>query len=232
MKFRHPGLLRGLGFLGAWLIRGLVSTLQCRMDLVACGPQPTDPRRQRFIYAFWHETMLFATQFPTRVHALISQHADGELIAQVCRNLRIGVVRGSSRRGGTEALLALLEVAQKSHLAITPDGPRGPRRRVQPGVIFLAAKTGLPIVPFGVGYAQAWRAPSWDRFAVPYPFTMATCVGAAPIYVPAVLDLQGLEKYRRLLEQRLLVATEDAERWALGQPRRGQQPVLPLPQVA
>ena len=54
---------------------------------------------------------------------------------------------------------------------MTPDGPRGPRRKVQPGAVFLAAQTGLPIVPLGVAYANAWRAKSWDQFAVPKPFS-------------------------------------------------------------
>jgi lysophospholipid acyltransferase (LPLAT)-like uncharacterized protein len=122
----------------------------------------------------------------------------------------------------------MLEAARHSHLAMTPDGPRGPRRRVQPGTIYLAAKTGLPIVPFGVGFAKAWRARSWDRFAVPYPYSRVTLVSAAPIDVPPELDGKALTHYRGLLEERLLHATEEAERWAAGQPRRGwaQRPPL------
>src|SRR5262249_28146081 len=158
---------KGLGLAGALVIRQWMNTLVVRNDFCASGPQPTDPRRERFLYLFWHETLLFATQFRTRVHVLISQHADGELITQVCRHLRIGVVRGSTTRGGAGGLWDLLKVAKRTHLAITPDGPKGPRRRVQPGAIFLASHTGLPIVPLGVGFAQAWRAQTWDRFAIP-----------------------------------------------------------------
>jgi len=222
MKLRNPLLIKGLGLAGALLVRQWMSTLVVRVDYRACGPQPADPRRERCLYAFWHETLLFATLFPTtRVHVLISQHADGEFIAQVCRHLRIGVIRGSSTRGGAGGVWDMLALARRSHLAITPDGPRGPRRRVQLGTIFVAAKTGLPIVPFGVGFARAWRARSWDRFAVPYPYSLATCVGAAPITVPPTLGLKELGYYRDLVERCLLAATDEAEHWASGRPRRG-----------
>lgn len=221
MKLRHPLLIKGLGLAGAWLIRGWMNSLSVRTDYQASGIHPTDPREERFIYLFWHETLLLATHFRTKIHVLISQHADGELIAQACRHLRIGVVRGSTTRGGVGGLWDLLAVAKRTHLAITPDGPKGPRRRVQPGAIFLASQTGLPIVPFGVGYAKAWRAKTWDRFAVPYPYSLATAVGAEPINVPPVLSLNELAHYRNLVEERLQSATDEAEHWALGQRRRG-----------
>jgi lysophospholipid acyltransferase (LPLAT)-like uncharacterized protein len=229
MKLRHPLLIKGLGLAGALLIRQWMNSLVIRTDQRASGHHPADPRRERFLYLFWHETLLFATLFRAKVHVLISQHADGELIAQICRHLRIGVVRGSTTKGGIGALWDLLAVAKETHLAITPDGPKGPRRRVQPGAIFLASQTGLPILPFGIGSAQAWRARTWDRFVVPCPFTLATVVGAAPVHVPPALSLNDLAFYRSLVEQRLLGATEEAERWALGQRRRGsaQHPGLP-----
>jgi lysophospholipid acyltransferase (LPLAT)-like uncharacterized protein len=202
-----------------------MNSVHVRLDTTASGPHPADPCRERFIYAFWHESLLGVIPFRTRIHFLISQHADGELITQVCRHLRAGVVRGSTTRGGVEGLLGMIEAAKRTHLGITPDGPRGPRRRVQAGTIFLAAKTGLPIVPFGVGYSRAWRARSWDRLAIPRPGSVATFVGAKPIHVPPELGKSDLEHYRVLVEQRLLLATDEAERWAAGQPRRDRVPV-------
>ena len=230
MKLRHPLLIKTLGLAGAWFIRAWMDTLVIRMDERASGHHPADPNRERFLYVFWHETLLFTTLFRTKVHVLISQHADGEFITQICRHLRIGVVRGSTTKGGVGGLWDLLNVAKKTHLAITPDGPKGPRRRVQPGAIFLASQTGLPIVPIGIGYAQAWRARTWDRFAIPYPYSLATGVGAAPIHVPPELSLTDLARYRDVVEQRLLTATDEAERWALDLPRRGQvgHPGLPV----
>jgi lysophospholipid acyltransferase (LPLAT)-like uncharacterized protein len=150
------------------------------------------------------------------VHVLISQHADGQLIAEVCRHLGFRTVRGSTTRHGVEALRQMLKAARRAHLGITPDGPRGPRRQVQPGLVYVAAKTGLPIVPAGFAYDRPWRARSWDRFAMPRPWSRATCVTADPITVPAELTREGLEEYRRRVEEALLSATDAAERLALG----------------
>jgi lysophospholipid acyltransferase (LPLAT)-like uncharacterized protein len=214
MKLRSPWLVRLLGLVGACVIRIWMRTVSLRHDLRASGPQPIDPRRQRCLYAFWHESILFATALRTRIHVLISQHADGELIRQVCRHLRVGVVRGSTTRGGGQGLLDLYRCPKNCHLGVTPDGPRGPRRRVQMGLIFLASRTGLPIVSFGIGYSHAWRAPTWDRMALPYPGSTVYCVGTAPVVVPPRLDRSGLERYRLLVEEQMRAAMEAAELWA------------------
>jgi lysophospholipid acyltransferase (LPLAT)-like uncharacterized protein len=178
--------------------------------------------RGRYLYAFWHENMLLLAYLYARadVCVLISQHADGELIADVCRHLGLRTVRGSTTRGSVEALRRMLRLARKGHLAITPDGPRGPRRRVQPGVVYLAARTGLPIVPVGVGYRRAWRTRSWDRLALPCPFSLGICVTEEPITVPPGADRQALAEYVRRLEEALHRATEIAEHAAGDRPSR------------
>jgi lysophospholipid acyltransferase (LPLAT)-like uncharacterized protein len=214
MKLRNPWLIRLLALLAAWLIRLWMHTLHYRMVFPDEAVHPADARRTRYIYAFWHETLLFPTRFPTRIHVLISQHADGEFIAQVCRHLRYGVVRGSRTRGGAPAVRQMVRLSRRSHLLVTPDGPRGPRRQVQPGLIYLASRTELPIIACGVGYTHAWRARSWDRFAVPRPWSEAVCVLAPAVHVPPGLDRAGLERYRLLIEERFRQATEAAERLA------------------
>jgi lysophospholipid acyltransferase (LPLAT)-like uncharacterized protein len=216
MKLRHPWLIGCVALFGAILVRLWMGTIRFRMAFAGNVRHPTNPNQARFIYAFWHETILFAAAFKTRTHVLISQHADGELIARVARHLGMGTVRGSTTRGGGNALLEMIRFSQRTHLAATPDGPRGPRRRVQMGLVLLASRTGLPIVPMGVGAPRAWRAKSWDRFVVPLPYSTAHCVVGAAIHVPAKLNRAGLERYRCLVEERLLEATEQAERWARG----------------
>jgi lysophospholipid acyltransferase (LPLAT)-like uncharacterized protein len=169
-----------------------------------------------YIYAFWHENILLPACYYGRpeVRVLISQHADGQLIAEVCRHLGFGLVRGSTTRGGAEAMRQMLRACQESHLAITPDGPRGPRRQVQQGLVYLAARTGLPIVPIGIAFKRAWRMRSWDHFAIPRPWSLGTCVCVEPIMVPAEADKEQLEHYRQLVQEAMLRATAMAERWA------------------
>ena len=176
MKIRHPAVIGLFAVFAGWLIRWWIGSLRCRIVNWADRPHPTDGRHERFIYSFWHETLMFHLGHRTRVNVLISQHADGEVIAQVCRRVGFNVVRGSSTRGGVKVLLEMVRSSGRGNFAVTPDGPRGPRRRVQPGMIFLASRTGLPIVPFGIGYARAWRAKSWDRFGVPMPWSKVVFV--------------------------------------------------------
>jgi lysophospholipid acyltransferase (LPLAT)-like uncharacterized protein len=224
MKLRSPWLIRPLAFLGACLIRCWMGTLRYRLFFADGVKHPTDPRHGRYLYAFWHESILVPTVVTTHIRVLISQHADGELIAQVCRFLGFGVVRGSTTRGGSAALLDLYRQSRDAHLAVTPDGPRGPRRRVQPGLIYLASVTGLPIVVAGVGFSRAWRARSWDRFAVPLPWSTVTSVVPPAIHVPPRINRSQLEHYLRLVEEQFLSVTAAAERWAQGGPRPAADP--------
>jgi lysophospholipid acyltransferase (LPLAT)-like uncharacterized protein len=222
MKIRHPLVIQTIGFIAACVIRLWVGTV--RYHYRPLGPN-MDPHSRgfagRFIYAFWHENILVPAYHYGRrdVHVLISQHADGQLIAEVVRHLRFRVVAGSTTRGGVEAVRQMLRLSRSAHLAITPDGPRGPRRHVQSGVIYLAARTGLPVVPFGIAYASAWRMRSWDRFAVPRPWSRAVCVTGEPIHVPEDIGKEGLENYRLLVQERLNFVSAEAEH-LVSRPRR------------
>ncbi|MGE3819432.1 MAG: lysophospholipid acyltransferase family protein [Isosphaeraceae bacterium] len=216
MKLRNPWLIRAVALLASGLIRLWMGTIRGRFVNRDASTHPADADRERFIYAIWHETLLGPLKLRARVRILISKHADGELIALVAQWLGFGVVRGSTNRGGGKALVELWDCGKTSHLVITPDGPRGPRRSVQPGTIALASHSGLPIVPVGVGFSRCWRARSWDRFAVPVPFSRVVFVAGEAVSVPPGLDRDALEHYRTLIERRLLATTEDAERLATG----------------
>lgn len=229
MKLRNPRLIRMAAVLAAVVIRVWMSTVRLRVVNLDDSDHPADADRDRFIYAFWHEALLVPVKFRARVRVLISKHADGELIARACQYLGFGVVRGSTTRGGGGALVELWDCSRRAHLVFTPDGPRGPRRRVQPGMIVLAARSGLPIIPVGLGFTRAWRAGSWDRFAVPAPFSRCVCVAGKAIRVPAGVERDGLEHYRQLAEERMLEATASAERLAAGGlwgPHRGRAAVV------
>src|SRR5947209_20227050 len=145
MKLRRPWLIKAAGFSAAWALRFWLGTLRYRYRPLGPSVDPRGPdNRQRYIYAFWHENMLLPAYHygRTDVHVLISGHADGQLIAEVCRHLGFRTVRGSTTRDGVRAVRQMLKLGRHAHLAITPDGPRGPRRRVQPGLVYLAAKAG------------------------------------------------------------------------------------------
>jgi lysophospholipid acyltransferase (LPLAT)-like uncharacterized protein len=217
MKIRHPWLIKVFGFVVSCLVRLWIATLRYRYCPLGPSLEPSQPGLgRRYLYAFWHENLLLPAYHYARpdIAILISRHADGELIAEACRHLGFGLVRGSTTRGGVEAVRQMLRRGQTGHLAITPDGPRGPRRRVQAGLIYLAARTGLPIVPAGMAFRRPWRLRTWDRFALPRPWSRATCVTAEPICVPPDADREQLEEYRRRVEEAMLRLTDTAEQWA------------------
>lgn len=214
MKLSHPLVIRLVAALAALVVRLWMATTRVRMHSGDGRPHPVDPAQGRFIYAFWHETLLAPISVRPQARVLISQHRDGELIAQVCQWLGLGVVRGSTSRGGSQALLEMIRGDDRTHLAITPDGPRGPRRELKAGAIMVASQAGLPIVLVGIGFTRAWRARSWDRFAVPLPFSTLVGVISEPITIPKNLDRPGMEHYQRLVEERLLALTYQAEDWA------------------
>lgn len=213
-KLRQPWLIRIASFSASLLVRNWIGTLNYRLANLDSTPHPANPREARFIYALWHESILFLPLFREKVNILISQHADGEFITQVCQFLGAEVVRGSTTQGGMQALMELEECSKRTHLLVTPDGPQGPRRRVQLGLIFLASRTGLPIIPCGVGFAGAWRARSWDKLALPHPWTSGRGVMGQAISVPRNLTRKQLEHYRLIVEDAMLKTTDAAERWA------------------
>jgi lysophospholipid acyltransferase (LPLAT)-like uncharacterized protein len=123
------------------------------------------------------------------------------------------------------ALRGLLAKSREMNLTITPDGPRGPRRRLAPGCVYLASKLHLPLVVMGYGYDRPWRIRSaWDRFAIPRPYSRARAVPSGEIFVPPELDRDGLEHFRQKIEDLLNRLTTEAEQWAeSGRRKRGQR---------
>jgi lysophospholipid acyltransferase (LPLAT)-like uncharacterized protein len=187
------------------IIKLLGSTYRWRIDgaehydhVVESGRQP--------IMAFWHGRILPATLFfrDRGIVVITSANFDGEWIARIIERFGYGTARGSSSRGGARALVQLKKVmADGRATAFTIDGPRGPARVAQPGVVFLAKITGNPIVPFHIEAARAWTAPSWDRTQVPKPRAVVGIAIGAPFHVPPDVDDEGLEAHRLELESRL-----------------------------
>ena len=141
---------------------------------------------------------------------MISASKDGALLSAVLRKFGVVAVRGSSSRRGPQALLELTSQAERgSDLAITPDGPRGPRYVVQEGVISLAQVTGLPIVPVTWNTSRKICVKSWDRFQIPLPFARCEMVLNQPIVVPRGASEADREKLRAELERSLRGSSRD-----------------------
>jgi lysophospholipid acyltransferase (LPLAT)-like uncharacterized protein len=166
------------------------------------------------IYASWHGQLLLLTYLhrDEDIQVLVSSHRDGEYIARIIHSLGFGTVRGSTTRGGTKAVLNLLELgAGRKDLAITPDGPRGPRHHCKSGVIYLAKKTGLPVIPIGASHKPSLVLSSWDRFMIPHPFAKCAVVyGKARVYDQSVSE-EAIEEARLDLEDRLNALTREAD---------------------
>ena len=212
MKIRNPKLIRAFALVAAWVIRFWIGTLRHRYRPLGPNfdPHQLGSNPARYIYAFWHENMLLLAYHYARpdVYVLVSQHADGELISGVCRHLGFRIVRGSTTRRGAAALHQMVHLSQDAHLAITPDGPRGPRRTLQVGAVYLAARTGLPIVPVGVGFRRAWRMRSWDRFTIPKPWARVVMVYGAPIRVERSADEATLTRLTDAVRDALIAAEQ------------------------
>lgn len=139
----------------------------------------------RVVILLWHGQLL-PLLWAHRQHTgvLISEHADGEVIARIVASFGFFAVRGSSSRGGARALLeAARQLTGGADIAITPDGPRGPRHSFAPGALMLAHRTGAALVPLVAHADRVWRLGSWDRFEIPKPFARITVLYDAPLTV-------------------------------------------------
>ncbi|MGE5254327.1 MAG: lysophospholipid acyltransferase family protein [Planctomycetaceae bacterium] len=206
-------LLAVVPFLGSLLLRLFSLTIQKKTLYGERFEKSRDPGRP-VIGAFWHQRLLMMPFFPRpgKTGMLISQHRDGEIIARLIKYLGIDSVRGSTTRGGFSALRGMVRFYREGgNLAITPDGPQGPKHVVQPGVIELARLTGSPIFPMTYGASRKKALNSWDHFIVPIPFCRIVYIWGEPVWVPRESKPEEMEEKRLLLQDRLRQITEEAD---------------------
>lgn len=214
----EPVRTAALSLAAAWTIRALAASVRMRFHGDA-EQRRREAAGERMILAFWHRHLLLMPYaYRGRgISVLISRHRDGELIARTVARLGIDSSRGSTTRGGAAGLRELLRKARAGRdLAFTPDGPRGPAGRVQPGVILAAAATGFPIQPVALAASRCRRLASWDRFVVPLPFSTVHFVYGEAL---AVARHAPIEPAAAELEARLAAAEAAAERLAGNRPR-------------
>lgn len=223
MKITSPWAIGAASLAASAFIPAWMSTLDTRASFGDPTVDPVHPDyRGAKIYVFWHEGILLPLHLRghSNISMLLSRHWDANVLDRVARTMGFGTVRGSTFHGGSTALRELADRARAGNLTITPDGPRGPRRRLAPGCVYLAGTLGIPLVAMGLGYERPWRMRTWDRFAVPRPCTRARAVVSRAIHVPRALDRDGIERYRAGVEALLVRLSDDAEAWAVSGTRR------------
>lgn len=162
--------------------------------------------QKRVIVPFWHYSILYMLYHLRRYPgvALVSASRDGEYIARIVQRLNFATVRGSSHRQGVGALKGLLRAMREGrNVGLVADGSQGPARRAQPGAIFLASKSGAPVLPMVWAADRCKIFRSWDRTVLPLPFCRIIMRYGTPMHVPKDLNDEGIEQYRLLLEEKM-----------------------------
>ncbi|MDZ7292509.1 MAG: lysophospholipid acyltransferase family protein [candidate division KSB1 bacterium] len=171
--------------------------------------------KKPFIYCIWHDKILIPifVHRHENIHAMVSQHADGEMIAQTLHRLGYCTIRGSSTRGGQRAMVEMIRALKEGKIcAIMPDGPKGPRHVFKPGAIAIAQKSRAYLLPFTFACSRPFVfKKSWDRFMIMLPFSTSVAIYGEPIAVPADLQAESFEDFRRRMEDRMNKLEEYAD---------------------
>ena len=211
----HETKARLLAAIGSRLMRALLVTLRFRFEDRA-RVMATPPEKP-LLWAFWHNRLfvmpyVFEHFFPGRPGAaLTSASKDGEILAAFVGCFGVRAIRGSSSRGGARALVEMKRAIENGFImGITPDGPRGPRYRLNPGVVKLAQVTGGCVLPVHIRYSRFWQLKSWDGFRIPKPFATVEITFDTLHEVPPTGDDASFEK-ERVRIQEMLVAGNSGE---------------------
>ena len=205
-----------LGYLIAFLMKMWSLTLRYHVDSQRRLAPPQLPA-QPIIFALWHNRIFTMPPIWQRTGGknrktvvLTSASKDGTILATTMKIFGLGSIRGSSSRRAVTALIGMKKALLSGFdVCITPDGPRGPRYQVQPGLLKIAQLTGCPIIPIHLRYSAAWRLSSWDRFVLPMPFSRVSVSFGPPVEIPRDLDETQLETARLALSASLTAGCDD-----------------------
>lgn len=230
-------------WLTKWVARFVVAIMKllfatCRKEFVIFpGTNGWDAYcPNRFLFSVWHDVLFFPLLVakPQNMSALTSRHQDGAYVAEILRLLSVEPYRGSTTRGGAQAVKQLLGVASQLHITLTPDGPRGPRREMKDGLVFLASRTGLPIVPAAFSCRHGIRFQgTWTDMLLPLPFTTTYCLLGEPIHIPPNLTREEIDHNKQRVQEamdRLYARVDD---WAAGRIGRADlEEAMPIREAA
>jgi lysophospholipid acyltransferase (LPLAT)-like uncharacterized protein len=196
--------------LARWVVPGVLNLLSKSWKYQTLGLEHTEATASegggRFM-ALWHGRMMLSMPIGAHknFHVLVSPSSDGDLSQAMLRRFGYHVLRGSSSRGGARALREMLALLKSgASLVITPDGPRGPRHSMNPGMAWMSRATGYPIVPCGFACDRAWRMKSWDAMVIPKPGARVVTVYGEPVRVPRKATEEDLAAATELVRERML----------------------------
>ena len=219
MKIRNPRIIRMAARMLVWAFKLLYLTTRKNYIDTVSGCYSAEPE-DHFIYITWHDALL-SPIFVTKSYdasALISRHEDGSYLADAMQMVGITPIRGSSSRGGAQAVKQLADQERRYHIYITPDGPRGPRHELKPGTVYLASQSGMGIQCIGCYIDRAWRIQgSWTDMVIPKPFSRVYMRSAPTIRIPPNLNRDELQPYIQLVESTLNRINEITRRIAEGE---------------
>ena len=212
---KHISLLKT--YIIAFVVRRLIRIIgaSCRL-YYKCGNEKTQEilnsqspiilcawHNRIFYLGYWIETALLRKGF-SLTH-MVSQSKDGEISRIMSKWANLGVVRGSSNRDGSKALLTLYRAIKRDNnsIVMVPDGSHGPVYKAKAGTVVLAQLSGAPIYFFSYSVNRAWRIKSWDQLIIPKPFAKVNLSLCGPFHIPRRLNKKEVEKYRKFLEDSL-----------------------------
>lgn len=203
-----PRKARLIAAAGQWLIRAILVTL--RFKIVDHAGMTRQPAIRPVLWTFWHNRLFVVPYLFERFvqgrrgTALTSASKDGELLAAMLKCFGVAAIRGSSSRRGAVAWREMRRAVEDGwYVAVTPDGPRGPRYSLNPGLLLLAQKTGTPVMPVRIRYSRALELKTWDGFMIPLPFSRVDVLFDTPIGFASVKDDADFETERLRLESLL-----------------------------
>ncbi|MEY3457261.1 MAG: hypothetical protein RL215_418 [Planctomycetota bacterium] len=216
MKIRSRILNIALSWIATLLLRLLFLTVRIRHFHVApdATPYKKPQGKVRYTFSMWHDQIVLAvfSQRTWNLAGLISQHRDGGYLADSVRIAGIQPVRGSTSRGGLEAVREILSLPDL-HLAMTPDGPRGPRRQMKDGILYIASRSERPLVPAGMATSNAWHVPgNWTDLTIPKPFSTAVLIAGTPVLIPKELEREQMPHWSEALTAEMHRLDELAQR--------------------
>jgi lysophospholipid acyltransferase (LPLAT)-like uncharacterized protein len=171
------------------------------------------------IFATWHGRMLIPIYClkGEEIYGIVSPSRDGEYFSQLFSRFGYKTIRGSTKRKSISAVLSGVKILKEGKfLAITPDGPRGPKEKVQIGVIYFSSKTNTPIIPIGASCKHKKFLNTWDNSLIPLPGGIGILIFGNPLYVPSKIDISQMQKYAEFLERELKNLNQLADEFIKG----------------